>query len=67
MCGVQAGANLYAVNSDGKTPFDVIKDVDKGNITDILLQFGFTPRANAAAKTQALISLSAPRPTLSAS
>jgi ankyrin repeat protein len=62
MFGVQAGANMYAVNSDGKTPFDVIKDVNNGNITDTLLQFGFTPRANAAAKTQARLSLSPPPP-----
>lgn len=62
--GAQAGANLYAVNSDGKTPYDVIKDVDKGNMTDTLLQFGFTPRANAAAKTQAHLSLSFFVPTL---
>ena len=51
---------MYAVNSDGKTPFDVINaDVDGGeNVTDVLLRFGFNPRANAAAKAQVRAPLS---------
>ena len=44
---------MYAVNSDGHTPFDVMPTAGNGNnVRDILAEFGFSEHANAAAKAE---------------